>query len=178
MKPITLSTKRLVLRQAVDIDSENLFRNYTGDTECSRFLTRAPHYDMVQTTEFLKKWCDTPWQKENKQFAWVVSLAENNEAIGVFIVDIEGHKAQIHFGLGQNFWRQGYMTEGGSIVVEWLMKQPELQRIWAVCDTDNYGSIKILDKLGFKNEGILQKWLVLPSFGKDARDCYVYGRTV
>jgi len=93
----------------------------------------------------------------------------------VFIVDAEGHKAQVHFGLGQKFWRQGYMAEPGSVVVEWLMKQ-RLQRIWAVCDLHNHGSSKVLEKLGFKNEGVLQKWLVLPSFGNIARDCYIYAR--
>lgn len=54
MKPTTLSTKRLILRQAIDIDSENLFRNYTSDPECSLFLTRTPHCEISQTVEFLK----------------------------------------------------------------------------------------------------------------------------
>lgn len=177
MKPKVLSTKRLILRSAIDVDSENLFRNYTSDPECSRFLTRLPHSHVDKTAVFLKKWCDTSWQNDSNHFAWVVSLAENNEAMGVFIVMIDEHKAQVHFGIGRKFWRQGYMTELGAVAIEWLMKQPELQRIWAVCDLFNNGSIKVLENLGFEREGILQKWLVLPAFGEIARDCYVYART-
>ncbi len=177
MKPITLSTKRLILRRAIDIDSENLFRNYTMDPECSLFLTRRPHAHVNETATFLNKWCDISWEKECNEFAWVISLAENNEAIGVFLVSIDGHKAQIHFGVGRNFWRQGYTTESGYTVVQWLLTQLRLQRIWTVCDLHNYGSIKVLENLGFQNEGILRKWLVLPAFGDSARDCYIFART-
>ena len=126
MKPIILSTERLILRRAIDIDPENLFRNYTGDIDCSRFLTRKPHKDVDQTAAFLNKWCDIAWEQESDQFSWVVSLPENNEAIGVFIVSKEGHKSEIHSGIGRIFWGKGFATEIGHKVVEWLMAQPEL----------------------------------------------------
>ncbi len=50
------------------------------------------------------------------------------------------------------------------------------QRIWTVCDLENIGSFKVLEKSGFMKEGILKEWLVLPALGQSPRDCYIYSR--
>lgn len=87
------------------------------------------------------------------------------------------HKAEIHFGIGKEFWNQGLTTEFVRVAVEWLKIQPKLQRVWAVCDLLNYGSTRVLEKIGFQKEGLLQNWLRLPAFGESARDCFIYAKT-
>lgn len=177
MKPLTLSTKRLTLRSSIDKDSESLFKNYCSDIYSSRFLTRKPHVNIEQTTNFLKDWCINSWVEESNRFAWVIALEDTDEAIGVFLVEIEGHKAQIHYGISRAFEGKGFITEAGNAAVDWLLRQSNLQCIWAVCDLSNQGSIKVLEKLGFNREGVLRKWLILPYFGScSARDCYMYAR--
>lgn len=175
MKPIELTSNRLILRRTRNGDADNLF-HYTSDSECSKFLTRAPHAHLEQTQQFLDKWCNLAWDKESDNISWVVSLASNDEAIGLFIVNLEGHKAQIHFGIRKEFWNKGLTTELLNIGVDWLLSSEIVQRVWAVCDLKNIGSFKTLEKSGFKREGILRKWLVLPALSKSARDCYIYSR--
>ena len=145
----------------------------------ARFFNQTSHSNTDQTARFLTDWCDIPWEKECNKFSWVVSLKETNEAIAVFLVSLDGqqHKAEIHYGIGRNFLKQGFTTEFSHMAVSWLMTQPQLQRIWAVCDLLNYGSIKVLENIGFHNECILRNWLRLPAFGDSARDCYIYART-
>ncbi|MDR3492708.1 MAG: GNAT family protein, partial [Gammaproteobacteria bacterium] len=72
---------------------------------------------------------------------------------------------------------KGLMSEAGKVVIEWLKSQASVQRIWAASDLDNMSSIKLLEKLDFKREGILKKWLIFPAFGSIARDCYIYAHT-
>ena len=177
MIPKPIRTTRLFLRKAKETDSENLYRNYTSDAECSRFLTRKPHTKIEQTSDFLNTWCKNNWENDSIHFSWVVSLIESDEAIGVFLVSIDAHKAEIHFGLGKEYWRQGFATEAGIAVVKWLSEQKSLQRIGSVSDVLNQGSIKVLEKIGLSHEGILKNWLVLPAFGESARDCYIFGKT-
>lgn len=177
IKPSVILTKRLILRSAVTCDSSNLFNNYTNDPECARFLTRLPHSKIEQTEKFLERWCIEPWSKESNNFAWIVALSANNEAIGVFIVDVDNHKAQIHYGIGKKFWGNGFITEACFAVTEWLSQDSQIQRIWAVCDLLNAGSIKVLENVQYQKEGLLKNWLVLPAFGELARDCLVYSRT-
>lgn len=177
MKPILITTARLYLRNAHEGDAENLFRNYFSSIDNSKFLTRQPHKDSTQTALFLNKWCSEGWENDSLEFAWVIALNKTNEAVGTFIVMEEGHKVQIHYGIGTNFQGQGLITEAGNAIIDWLRKQPEIQRIWTVCDLDNIASMRVLEKLGFKKEGILEKWLLLPSFGDQARDCSIYAFT-
>ncbi len=177
MKPLTLSTKRLILRSSIYKDSEFLFKNYCPSIYSSKFLTHKPHANIEQTSKFLNDWCIKPWIEESPRFAWVIALADTNEAIGVFLVESEGHKAEIHYGISPSFEGQGLITEAGHAVVSWLLCQSNLQRVWAICDLSNQGSINVLEKLGFNREGVLRKWLTLPSFGcSSARDCYMYAR--
>jgi len=167
----------MTLRAARKGDAETLFRNYTSDVRSAQFLTRKPHTVIDQTQSFLNTWCKTAWDTASQQFAWVIALQETDEAIGVFLVELEGHRAQIHYGIGYNFWNQGLTAEAGDAVVQWLMMQPQVQRISAVCDLLNEKSMKVLEKLRFQKEGVFRKWLSLPAFGSAARDCYIYART-
>lgn len=176
MKPTTLSTNRLLLRRSQIGDEESLFRNYCSNVLSSRFLTRKPHNHIDQTSKFLNTWCNLAWDNNSSQFSWVIALETTNEAIGLFLVITEEHKAQVHYGISRSFEGQGLITEAGHSVVNWLMTQPKLQRIWTVCDVEHSQSIKVLEKLEFKNEGILRNWLVLPAFGAHARDCYTFSR--
>ena len=175
MKPLILLTDRLRLRATKNGDAMLLFHHYCSDKLSSKFLTRNPHNNIDQTEHFLKNWCTIPWHNESNQFGWVIALADSDEAIGIFLVELDAHKAQVHYGIARPFESQGFITEAGNAAVQWLLSQSELQRIWAVCDLENKSSIKVLEKMGFENEGILKKWLTLPSFDNhSARDCYIY----
>jgi ribosomal-protein-alanine N-acetyltransferase len=175
MKPITLSTKRLILRRAHEKDPENLFRNYFSNPYSARFLTRKPHIHIDQTRKFLNEWCNEPWDSECKRFAWVIALANTNESVGVFLVELENNNtAQLHYGIGCDFIRQGLMTEAGHEVIQWLVCQTGLQKIWAMCDLSNIGSRKVLEKWDFQYKEILENKLILPAFDGSPRDCSLY----
>lgn len=174
MIPSPLMTERLQLRPAHPGDAERLFKYYYSDTERARFLTRKSHAQFAQTLSFLKRWCEDAWVRETPQFSWVIALQTTNEAIGVFLVITKAREAQIHYGISRTFEGQGLITEAGSAVVGWLEKQSRIEIIWTVCDVENYASIRVLEKLGFENQGLLKNWLQLPAFGEAPRDCYKF----
>lgn len=176
MKPTNLTSKRLILRRTHEGDADYLL-HYTSDLECSKFLTRAPHTNIEQTQSFLDKWCDLSWEKGGDDFSWVVSLASNDEAIGILLTNIEDHQAQVHFGLRRDFWHKGYASELLKVGTDWLLSNGSIQRIWTVCDLENTGSFKALEKSGFTRDSVLKSWLVFPALGDKARDCYLYSRS-
>ena len=178
MKPSPILTSRLYLRNSYKKDAETLFYNYCSNDISSRFLTRKPHASINQTSDFLNKWCTSGWVQDSKQFAWVIALNGTDEAIGVFLVTLEKNTVQIHYGIDLNFEKQGLITEAGHAVIQWLKSHAEIKRAWTLCDLHNYGSIKVLEKLGFKKEAILRKWLALPAYEGTRRDCIMYGQTL
>ena len=66
------------------------------------------------------------------------------------------------------------MTEALTAVTVWALSQPSVFRIGAVCDVDNIGSARVLEKSGFVREGLLRRWLVHPNISDEPRDCYSY----
>ncbi len=56
----------------------------------------------------------------------------------------------IGYVLHPDYWGQGIMTEVIAGLVQFGFNQLGLQFIEAACDTENYGSIKVLDRNGFQ----------------------------
>lgn len=57
-----------------------------------------------------------------------------------------------------------------------VLAQPEIFGVWAVCDIENRGSARVLEKSGFQREGILRRWIMHPNVSSKPRDCYMYAR--
>ena len=68
------------------------------------------------------------------------------------------------------------MTEATRALVHWLLEQPSVYRIEALCDIENVASQRVLEKVGLEREGILRRWMVLPNLSETPRDMYIYGK--
>jgi ribosomal-protein-alanine N-acetyltransferase len=177
IKGINLSTERLELRRFREGDEVDIFEGYTGDESSSLYLQRPRHATVDHTHQVLKSWCDSKWDDESPQFAWILGCKETGKAIGMFFVFSGGHACEIHYGIGKSMRGKGLVAEAGRAIVDYLLTYPFIQRIWTVCDVDNQASRRVLEKLDFECEGILKSWLMMPAFGDKARDCYCFART-
>jgi ribosomal-protein-alanine N-acetyltransferase len=68
------------------------------------------------------------------------------------------------------------MTEVLTEVVNWALQQPSIFRIGAVCDVENVGSARVMEKAGLVREGLLRRWLMHPNVSDEPRDCLSYAR--
>jgi ribosomal-protein-alanine N-acetyltransferase len=67
--------------------------------------------------------------------------------------------AQVGYWIGQEFARQGFMTEALAAVVHHAFTQLDLSRIEAACLPENVASRGLLERSGFKYEGVAQSYL-------------------
>lgn len=67
--------------------------------------------------------------------------------------------ASIGYWIGEEYARQGYMLETVSAVVDYAFKKLDLSRIEAGCLPENTASRALLEKAGFKYEGVAQSYL-------------------
>jgi [ribosomal protein S5]-alanine N-acetyltransferase len=58
--------------------------------------------------------------------------------------------------------------------VAWALTQPAIFRIGSVCDVDNIGSARVMEKSGLVREGLLRRWLIHPNISPEPRDCFLY----
>jgi RimJ/RimL family protein N-acetyltransferase len=93
-----------------------------------------------------------------------------------FIIDIDGEavgaisftpgedvyrlNAEIGYWLGETFWGKGMMTNAIKLIVKYIFENFEIKRIFAIPYASTAGSIRALEKAGFKREATIKKGVI------------------
>jgi RimJ/RimL family protein N-acetyltransferase len=169
--PATLTTDRLVLRRPTVDDADAIFTGYAQDPEVSRYTTWAPHRHVEHTRAFLRA-CEERWAR-GTVLSWLITRRDDGHAIGTAGIRLDGHRGEIGYVVARTAWRQGYATEAARAVVAWALSQPDIHRVWAVCDVENAASARVLEKAGMTREACLRAWAAMPAFAAP-RDVWCY----
>lgn len=78
--------------------------------------------------------------------------------------------ADLGFYLARRYWNQGYMTEAVCQIVRSAFERVELIRIQATVAVVNIASVRVLQKTGFTQEGLLREYVMGSEFG----DVYMF----
>jgi RimJ/RimL family protein N-acetyltransferase len=170
--PALWETERLVLRAAGLADARAAFDSYTSDELVPRYMTWRPHTSLGETEDFMHR-CEDAW-RQGLAFTWSLRLKAGGAFAGVLEARIRQHSVDIGYVLARHWWRQGLMSEAVRGLIDWAFRQPDLFRVWAVCDVDNVASARLLQSVGMQLEGTLRRWLVHPNVGDTPRDCLCY----
>ncbi len=96
---------------------------------------------------------------------------------GAFDLRLEGpHRLGFGYVLARPWWGRGLMAEALAEVAGWALAQPPVFRIGAVCNVENPGSARVMEKAGLAREGVLRRWAVHLNIGDEPRDCFSYAR--
>jgi RimJ/RimL family protein N-acetyltransferase len=68
-----------------------------------------------------------------------------------------GKMLEVGYGLVPSERRKGYCSEAALLMVDYLFLSKDIVRLQAYTDVRNVGSQKVLEKVGFKKEGIVRK---------------------
>jgi ribosomal-protein-alanine N-acetyltransferase len=71
------------------------------------------------------------------------------------------------YWVGAKYARQGYMTAAVGAVVPFVFDSLELHRLEAACLPTNTASIKLLEKTGFRREGLARRYLRINGVWQD-----------
>ncbi len=74
--------------------------------------------------------------------------------IGLIYHHTKIKEAELGFWLGETQWGKGIITEAVRGIVDYGFNKLDLNRIYSSCFIDNYGSIRVHEKIGFKFNGI------------------------
>ncbi|NNE42788.1 MAG: GNAT family N-acetyltransferase [Gemmatimonadetes bacterium] len=172
--PELLETDRLRFRPPKLQDADWLFTTYAQDDDVTRYLAWKSHGSIEETREFLAR-CEKVWA-DGTSFPWRLERKDTGEGIGMIELLPGGAMPGMGYVLAKAHWGQGFMTEALTAVTEWVLKQPGIHRCWAICDEDNPGSARVMEKSGYRYEGLLRRWGHHPAHGELPRNCHVYSR--
>lgn len=153
-----LETGRLVLRRMQETDAPVIFR-ILSDDEVTRYYDDATFTDVSQASDQITAW--ESGYTNRRCLRWGIVHKDGRDLIGTcgFYGFHTWHmRASIGYELARPFWRQGIMTEALSAILNLGFTEMGLNRIDAVVMPENSASIKLLEKLGFYNEGLLREY--------------------
>lgn len=157
----TLVTRDLRLRPSAATDAEGMFA-MLSDPESMKYWCDKPVKDLAAAIEVLNK--DLESDAAGNSLCWAVTFPGEDRMIGkciLFRFDEANHRAEIGYILNREYWRRGLMRQALEVVIDFAFDTLKLHRIEADVDTENTSSIAILEKLGFKREGLFrERWFV------------------
>ncbi len=141
-------------------DKENMIR-YLNDEAIGRNTLRVPQpYTEADAEERLQKRAQER-AANGIPSEWAIRHDEAGliGGIGAFLkTGVDGHADEIGYWLAAPFRGQGIMTEVVRILTDRMFEQrPALVRIEAQVFAHNPASVRLLEKAGFEQEGLLRK---------------------
>lgn len=150
-----LETDRLLLRNVNNEDVDFIYRLFSDERVCEFLYDEELFISRNDAIEFVE-WNKNPEEKGYNR--WVlVKKGANQEQIGTCGFDYwdrTNNIAEIGYDLWHEYWGQGYMKEALISAIESGFNNMGLNRINGYVALENINSVNLLEKLGFKNEGI------------------------
>lgn len=154
-----LETERLILRPFEENDFEAV-HSYASIAENIQYMVWGPNEES-HTKAFISQAIAKSKEISCSNYQYAAVLKSSGKLIGACDIAIWGEdEAGIGWILHRDYWKQGFGTEMGSRILEFGFEELRLHRIVAHCDTENYGSYRVMERIGMRREG-----------------CFIEGRT-
>lgn len=150
-----LKTERLVLRQLRYEDGADIHAYF--NEELARFYDWWPK-TLADGRGFVR-FFKTGYQEE-QSIRWGITLKPHDKVIGTLGFSDFDHfsRAELGYELAIEYQHKGIMSEALKAIIPFGFNEMEMHRIQASVFLENTASIRLLEKLGFKREGILQQY--------------------
>jgi [ribosomal protein S5]-alanine N-acetyltransferase len=93
-------------------------------------------------------------------FYWVIRKKHTDNFIGMLSLDPhhDGIYYEVSYQLLPNWWGAGYATEVVQVIINFALNELKLPKVIAETQTANIASSKLLEKLGMKLEGTINRF--------------------
>jgi len=152
-----LVTERLRLREIVEADAADIL-HFRGDRETQKYNT-VPMRDEAEARGLIRTM--QSWYATRQAIQWGITLPDEDRVLGICGVhdwSRRHRRAFIGYDLTREYWGRGLASEAMRAVVRFGFEQLDLHRLEAITATENARSIRLLERLGLKREGVRREY--------------------
>lgn len=151
-----LDTTRLRLRKLAMDDAPDIFE-YASDPRVTRYLRFSEHKSLADSRAFLMRTLQS--YQSGADLLWGIELKSAGRIIGGCRLNcnFSHYGAEVGYVLSRQHWGQGFASEAVLAIASFAFTRTELHRMEARCMTEHLASARVLEKCGFRFEGILRE---------------------
>jgi len=152
-----LESERTVLRPLEERDLDALFAIFS-DPEVTRYWSEPAWRDPGRAAEYLAE--IRAHFAERSLFQWGVARRADDRVVGtatLFQIDPVHRRGEIGFALARSAWGEGLMSATLRALFDFAFGELGLHRLEADVDPRNEPSLRLLERLGFRREGLLRE---------------------
>ncbi|MFC8502381.1 GNAT family N-acetyltransferase [Pedococcus sp. NPDC057267] len=149
--------------QSTDFEAVHAF---ASNPRVCRFTTWGPNTE-DDTRQFLREATDT----EPTDDGYMLAVLREGAVIGsaaVWTTSGEDRSGEMGYTLHPDYWGRGYGTDVATLLLQLGFNALGLERITATCDPQNLASVRVLEKAGLRQEGILRGHLLARGARRDS----------
>lgn len=168
---VLIETKNLKLRPLKLSDLDD-FYEYASNEKVGNNSTWKPHSSKEESLNILTSFV------KDKEYLAIIDK-KDKKLIGIIGFHEDPFRAlgsdklrEIGYGLNYNYWDRGYMTEAASAAVDYIFSNTSIECLTAYTADFNKRSQRVIEKLGFFKEGILNKSWINYKGEVHSRYCY------
>ena len=145
--------------EPVSMSALDDLHEYSIQPELYRYLEFDSFTSVDETQDYLKKLIAR--SKLDLSQYWFIRLLDEDKvvgSIGAHSLDVARGSIEVGYGVSPAYWGRGIFTAAAKILMDYIFNDLKLHRIVARTAVENVGSIKSLEKLKFKSEGIMRDY--------------------
>lgn len=150
----SLETERLILRRPTLEDAEALAAAI-NHPEIAKFTLNIPHpYSIADAESFITGTLDPESREKGKNF--FIFLKDTGELVGgLGLMDIHARNksAELGYWCAFDHWGEGIVPEACRRIIQFAFDELDLNRVFCMCNVDNFASARIMEKCGMTFEG-------------------------
>lgn len=154
-----LRTDRLVLREITEDDAEFWLRNFS-DPDVVNLTAFEPPKDLDSARAEIREYCLEVF-RNSSGIRWGITLREDGRLIGTagFYRWAKENFRSAHMGYDmlKEFRRLGIMREALAEIIDFGFREMALHRVQVQTDPRNTPSIRLVEGLGFRFEGVFRE---------------------
>lgn len=152
-----IETDRLRLREVTSQDLQQLYK-LLANPKVAEYDYFYPVETEDEAMDFIKR-----YERERlvgEEMTWGIALKDTDQLIGTCCLgdfELSAKRAEVGYAILEEEWCKGYGSEAVEAICTYGFKTIGLNRIEAMITPENEGSVKLLAKLGFLNEGLVRQ---------------------
>lgn len=154
-----LETERLYLRKIDPSDAQAIF-NYFSQENMVQYYGMDAFNNKEQALQIIDSF-NTGFES-GRVIRWGIVRKDNSAFIGTcgfHNISKPHNRSEIGYEIANDHWGQGFATEALRAIIPFGFQELNMHRIAAIIFLENTASEKLVERLGFKKEGILRDYM-------------------